>query len=122
MRCKRKISFASFAESCAESIGLGKGSVQRAFRFCKLLSPEERTRLKGTAAVNSDKDLHSIAGIGDTQKRAEVISALSDTEKPVPSLHEEKQRAGLVQPARRDLTKEIHREACLLFDGFFVSG
>ena len=49
--------------------------------------------------------------------------ALSDAERPAPSLYEAKYRAGLVQPPERDLEKEadqeVDQEAHLLFRALF---
>ena len=89
-----------------------------AFRLCKLLSAEERNRLKGTAVENCDKDLFAIADIGDIQQRTSVIS-LSDAEKPAPSLHEAKYRAGLAPHLEPDLEREFERGANRLFDSLF---
>ena len=72
---------------------------------------------------NRHKDLFAIAAIADTQQRTAVIDALSDAEKPAPSLYEAKYRAGLVHPPERDLKKEadlkVFREADLLFRTLF---
>ena len=110
----------------AEKIGMSYRSKARAARFCKLLSAEERNRIKGTAVANCDKDLFAIAGIGDIQQRTAVIDALSDAEKPAPSLYEAKCRAGLVQPPERDLKKEadlkVFQEVDLLFRVLFYGG
>ena len=91
----------------------------RAIRFCKRLSAEERNRLKGTAVENCDKDLFAIADIGDIQQRTSVISALSDADKPAPSLYEAKCRAGLAPHLEPDLEREFERGANRLFDSLF---
>ena len=95
------------SEGEIESIETGRRSEQLSIRLCKLLSAEERSRLKGTAVENRDKDLFAIAGIGDIQQRTAVISALSDAEKPAPSLHEAKCRAGLAPHLEPDLEKGV---------------
>ena len=107
------------SEAEVEEIGMSDRSKARATRFCKLLSAEERNRIKGTSVQNCHKDLFAIAGIGDIQQRTAVIDALSDAEKPAPSLYEAKYRAGLVQPPERDPEKEAEREAELLFRALF---
>ena len=48
-----------------------------------------------------------------------MISALSDAEKPAPSLYEAKYRAGLVPHLEPDLEKEFERGANRLFDSLF---
>ena len=53
----------------SEKTGRSDRSKRRSARLCKLLSAEERNRLKGTAVENCDKDLFAIASIGDIQKR-----------------------------------------------------
>ena len=103
----------------SKKTGRSDRSKRRSVRLCKLLSAEERSRLKGTAVANCDKDLFAVANIGDIQQRTAVISALSDAEKPAPSLYEAKCRAGLVQPLERDLEKEVDQEARLLFRALF---
>ena len=107
------------SDAHAESIGMGKRSMYRAIRFCKRLSAEERNRLKGTSVENCDKDLFAIADIGDIQQRTAVIDALSDAEKPAPSLHEAKYRAGLAPHLEPDLEREFERGANRLFDSLF---
>ena len=102
-----------------ESTEARKRSVQRSVRLCKLLSAQECDRLEGTAVERCDKDLFAIAGIGDIQQRTAVISALSDAEKPAPSLHEAKCRAGLAPHLEPDLEKEFERGANRLFDSLF---
>ena len=110
----------------AKRAGRSDRSKRRSIHLCKLLSAEERSRLKGTAVANCDKDLFAIAGIGDIQQRTAVIDALSDAEKPAPSLYEAKYRAGLVQPPERDLKKEaeqkVFQEVDLLFRVLFYGG
>ena len=106
--------------------GRSDRSKRRSTRLCKLLSVEERSRLKGTAVENCDKDLFAIAAIADIQQRTAVIDALSDAEKPAPSLYEAKCRAGLVQPPERDLKREadlkVFRDVELLFRVLFCGG
>ena len=102
-----------------ESTEARKRSVQRSVRLCKLLSAEECDRLEGTAVENCDKDLFAIADIGDIQQRTAVIDALSDAEKPAPSLYEAKCRAGIAPLAERDPEKEADRKAHLLFRALF---
>ena len=68
---------------------------------------------------SSYKDLRAIADIGDIQQRTAVIDALSDADKPAPSLHEAKYRAGLAPFAERDPEKEASQEAHLLFRVLF---
>ena len=94
-------------------------SRRRYMRLCKLLSAEERTRLKETAVDSSYKDLRAIADIGDVQQRTAVIDALSDADEPAPSLHEAKCRAGLAPHLERDPEKEASQEAHLLFRVLF---
>ena len=72
----------------AESFGLAPGescgSIGRTISFCKLLSAEERNRLKGTAVEECDKDLFAIADMGNTKERAAMISAISNPDNPAP--------------------------------------
>ena len=74
---------------------------------------------------NCDKDLFAIAGIADIQQRTAVIDALSDAERPAPSLYAAKYRAGLVQPPERDPEKEfrlkVGEETEILFHGLFCA-
>ena len=107
------------SEGEIESIETGRRSEQLSIRLCKLLSAEERSRLKGTAVANRDKDLFAIANIGDIQQRTAVIDARSDAEKPAPSLHEAKCRAGLAPHLEPDLEKEFEQGANRLFDSLF---
>ena len=111
------------SDAQAEEIGISDRTIRNAARFCKRLSAEERNRIKGTAVQNRYKDLFAIAAIADIQQRTAVIDALSDAEKPAPSLYEAKYRAGLVQPPERDLKKEadlkVFREVDLLFRTLF---
>ena len=107
------------SEAEAEKIGMSGRSKRRASRFCKLLSVEERTCLKETAVERCNKDLFALADIGDIQKRTAVIDALSDAEKPAPSLYEAKYRAGIAQPTERDFDKEFERGANRVFDSLF---
>ena len=114
------------SDAQAEEIGIGDRTIRNAIRFCKLLSAEERNRIKGTAVQNRYKDLFAIAAIADIQQRTAVIDALSDAEKPAPSLYEAKYRAGLVHPPERDLKKEadlkIFQDVDLLFRVLFYGG
>ena len=109
----------ALAEAEAEKIGMSARSKRRASRFHKRLSAEERSRLKGTAVANRDKDLFALANIGDIQQRTAVIDALSDAEKPAPSLYEAKCRAGLAPHLEPDLEREFERGANRLFDSLF---
>ena len=106
-----------------ESTEARKRSVQRSVCLCKLLSAQEYDRLEGTAVENCDKDLFALADIGDIQQRTVVIDALSDAEKPAPSLYEAKCRAGLAPHLEPDLEKEadqkVDQEAHLLFRALF---
>ena len=70
----------------------------------KLLSPDERAALKGSPVKMYETDLRAIAGIRDAGKRAALISALSDAEKPASSLQEALDRAGLHHYASADQT------------------
>ena len=103
----------------AESTEARKRSERRSVHLCKLLSAEECDRLEGTSVERCDKDLFDIAGIGDIRKRTAVISALSDAEKPAPSLYEAKFRTGPAPPLERDLEKEADQKAHLLFRTLF---
>ena len=103
----------------AKSTEARKRSERRSVRLCKLLSAQECDRLKGMAVERCDKDLFAIAGIGDLQQRTAVISALSDAEKPAPSLHEAKCRAGLAPHLEPDLKREAEQEAHLLLRVLF---
>ena len=71
------------------------GSIGRKLSIYALLSDKERKRLKGTAVEKRGKDLLAIASLGDTKERAEVISALSDAEKPTASLRKAILRADI---------------------------
>ena len=102
-----------------ESTEARKRSERRSVRLCKRLSAEECDRLEGTAVESCDKDLFAIAGIRDIRKRTSVISALSDAEKPAPSLYEAKCRTGRAPLAERDPEKEADRKAHLLFRALF---
>ena len=91
-------------------IGWSESWLYRLLRLCRLLSPDERTALKGTAIENSDEGLHAVACIRGAGKRAAMISALSDVRNPAPSLHEALHRAGLYRYADAEQT---HRQTCL---------
>ena len=84
-----------FTEVAAEGIGWSESWLYRLLRLCKLLSPDERTALKGAAIENSIRYLFKVAQIRDAGERAATISALSDVGNPAPSLHEALNRAGL---------------------------
>ena len=81
----------------------------------KLLSPDERAALKGSPIKRSETDLRAVASIRDAGKRAAVISALSDTENPTPSLREALHRAGL---HRYVSAEQTHRQACSLLNAW----
>ena len=57
-------------------------SEQLSIRLCKLLSAEERSRLKGTAVANRDKDLFAIASIGNIQQRTAARSRTPRSPRP----------------------------------------
>ena len=57
-------------------------SKARATRFCKLLSAEERNRIKGTAVQNRYKDLFAIAAIADIQQRTAARSRTPRSPRP----------------------------------------
>ena len=84
-----------FLATAAAQIGICQTSIRRLISLRNLLSPDERTALKGTAIENSIRYLFRVAQIRDAGERAAVISALSDVGNPAPSLHEALQRAGL---------------------------
>ena len=79
----------------SEKTGRSDRSKRRSARLCKLLSAEERNRLKGTAVENCDTDLFAIAGMGNTKNREAVIDALSDPDNPASSLQEAQERTDL---------------------------
>ena len=94
----------------AESFGLAPGdkagSIGRLRSFCALLPQRERTRLKGTAVENCDKDLFAIASMGNTKNRGAVISALPDPDNPASSLQEALHRYASAE--------QTHGQACSL--------
>ena len=100
-----------FTQVTAEGIGWSESWIHRLLRLRKLLSPDERTALKGTAIENSIRYLFRVAQIRDAGERAAVISALSDVGNPAPSLHEALHRAGLHRYAS---AQQTHAQACSL--------
>ena len=100
-----------FTEVAAEKVGWSESWIYRLLRLRKLLLPDERTALKGTAIGNSIRYLFRVAQIRDAGKRAAVISAFSDAESPVPSLHEALHRAELHRYAS---AQQTHAQACSL--------
>ena len=81
------------AERFGLAPGQSYGSTGRLLSLCALVPKEERTRLKGTAVENCDKDLFAIAGIRRHPEKNG--GALSDPDNPASSLQEAQERAGL---------------------------
>ena len=100
-----------FSATAAVQIGICRTSIRRLISLRNLLSPDERTALKGTAIENSIRYLFRVAQIRDAGERAAVISALSsDVGNPAPSLHEALQRAGLRRYVEAQETdRQVHR-------------
>ena len=100
-----------FLATAAAQIGICQTSIRRLISPRNLLSPDERTALKGTAIENSIRYLFRVAQIRDAGERAAVISAFSDVGNPAPSLHEALHRAGLHRYAS---AQQTHAQACSL--------
>ena len=98
----------SFERAAPQWVGHTSVWVSHLLSLRKLLSLDERAALKGSPIKRSETDLRTVASIRDAEKRAAVISALSDAENPASSLQEALDRAGLHHYASVDQT---HRQA-----------
>ena len=101
----------SFERAAPPWVGFTRDWIYHMLNLRKLLSPNERTALKGSPIKRSGTDLLAVASIRDAGKRAALISALSDAENPASSLQEALDRAGLHHYASVDQT---HRQASRL--------